>query len=103
MILARRFFVIVLPERILPQRGIGHRLTLGSSRAQHISSVFAPEILHSVCYNIHETMATKARPHRTTKRAQFERAMAQMARDPSLRRESSKLNREFQAAEGDGL
>lgn len=34
---------------------------------------------------------------------QFQAEMEQMARDPMIRRESRKIEREFRAAEGDGL
>ena len=37
------------------------------------------------------------------RRLRFESAMAEMARDPALRKASERISREFSAAEGDGL
>jgi hypothetical protein len=40
---------------------------------------------------------------RARRRRSFEQAMAQMAADPAIRRESAKIAKEFAAADADGL
>ncbi len=75
-------------------------VALARALAEEVMTVSLPGERHNFNYLVTVALRTLIDQRRAQ---EFEQAMARMAADPQIRRVTATINREFAAAEGDGL